>query len=81
MVANRYAEVVDHPAHGPVRTFAPPVRMQPARVGRPGPSPALGADTEAVLRAAGYGDDELGALLAAGVVGPAAGRKTAPGTG
>jgi crotonobetainyl-CoA:carnitine CoA-transferase CaiB-like acyl-CoA transferase len=40
------------------------------------PGPALGEHTEAVLRDAGYGDEEIAALLEAGAVGgPPAGKQ------
>ena len=60
---------VDQPGAGPVRLLGTPVRLSrtpadPARAG----GPALGADTDAVLAEAGYGEAEIGALREAGAV-------------
>ena len=60
---------VDQPgATAPVRLLGPPVAMSrtPPDGTRPGPS--LGADTDAVLAAAGYDDAAIAALKAAGAV-------------
>ena len=60
---------VDQPgARAPVRLLGPPVGMSrtPPDGTRPGPS--LGADTDAVLAAAGYDDAAIAALKAAGAV-------------
>ena len=61
-------EVEQPGATAPVRLLGPPVGFSrtPADGTRPGP--ALGADTDAVLRAAGYDDDAIAALKAAGAV-------------
>jgi alpha-methylacyl-CoA racemase len=61
---------IDQPgAEAPVRLLGVPVKLSrtpgdPARA----PGPALGADTEAVLAEAGYGAEEIRALLEARVV-------------
>ena len=72
-----YAEVADDPqvwengylaeVDG-VRVVGTPIRLSdtPARVG--GPAPDLGADTMEVLAAAGFSDDELAELVAAGAI-------------
>jgi len=59
--------VRDHPGIGPVRSAGPvPICSRtPARLSRPAPLP--GADTEAVLREAGYGDRYM-QLLRDGIV-------------
>lgn len=72
-----YAEVADDPQvwqNGYLtevdgaRVVGTPIRLSetPTRVG--GPAPDLGADTFDVLLAAGYTDDELAELLAAGAI-------------
>ena len=72
-----YAEVADDPQvwdNGYLaevdgtRVVGTPIRLSdtPAIVG--GPAPELGADTMEVLAAAGYSDDELAELLAAGAI-------------
>ncbi len=70
---------LDQPGAGPVRQLGVPVKMSrtPGRVD--GPGPALGEHTHAVLRAAGYAEEEIVALEEGGAVagraeGPAPGR-------
>jgi alpha-methylacyl-CoA racemase len=61
---------VDQPGVGePVRLLGAPVKLSrtPADATRL-PGPALGEHTEAVLRAAGYGDERIAALLESGAV-------------
>jgi crotonobetainyl-CoA:carnitine CoA-transferase CaiB-like acyl-CoA transferase len=71
IVANRLIEEFDHPEGGRIRQPRPAARFDatPARVR--GPAPALGADSETVLAAAGYGPEEIAALRAEGVLGAA----------
>lgn len=69
-LANGYVETVDHPHLGRVRTVTPPIQMEASPVRSRGPSPGTGAHTQAVLREAGFSEDECEALLGAGVAGP-----------
>lgn len=61
---------IAHP-EGDFRTVGAPMRISGAEIRPRGPAPALGADTAAVLAGIGYTADEVGALAAAGIVGPA----------
>lgn len=58
----------DHPGHGPVRMTGFPVKLSatPARLRHP--APKLGEHTDEILAAAGYDEDRIAALHAAGVV-------------
>jgi crotonobetainyl-CoA:carnitine CoA-transferase CaiB-like acyl-CoA transferase len=58
----------DHPGHGPVRMTGFPVKLSatPARLRHP--APKLGEHTDEILAAAGYDEDRIAALRAAGVV-------------
>jgi crotonobetainyl-CoA:carnitine CoA-transferase CaiB-like acyl-CoA transferase len=60
---------IAHP-EGAFRTVGAPMRISGADIRPRGPAPALGADTTAVLADIGYTADEVGALAAAGIVGP-----------
>jgi crotonobetainyl-CoA:carnitine CoA-transferase CaiB-like acyl-CoA transferase len=53
---------------GPYTTVAPPLSVDGERVLHRGPAPALGAHTAEVLAEAGYADDDVAALSAAGAV-------------
>ena len=59
----------EHPALGPVRQLGSPMRLSGSPPRRAGAGPVLGADTRGVLRAVGYPDAEIDALVAAGAAG------------
>ncbi len=56
-----------HPSAGPYRMVAPPVRT-PGDAAPARPAPALGADTDEILRGLGYDAARIDALRAAGVI-------------
>jgi alpha-methylacyl-CoA racemase len=57
---------LDQPGLGPVRLLGNPVKLGRTPGDPTRPAPAFGADTEDVLREAGYSAVEVGALLASG---------------
>ena len=66
------AEVEQPGADRPVRLLNAPVKMSRTPGGPQGAGPVLGADTDAVLEAAGYSAEEIDALKESGAVaGPA----------
>ena len=69
-LANGYVETVRHPRLGRFRTVTPPLRMEGSPVRARGPSPGLGADTDDVLREAGFDEAARKALVEAGAAGP-----------
>lgn len=58
----------DHPSIGAMRNLASPMVFDGARGGVGGVSPRLGADTESVLREAGFDDKDLAELAERGVI-------------
>jgi crotonobetainyl-CoA:carnitine CoA-transferase CaiB-like acyl-CoA transferase len=65
---------LDQPGTEGVKQLGMPVKFSRTPGGPQGPGPVLGADTEDVLRQAGYSDDEIAALIDEGAAaGPAAG--------
>jgi crotonobetainyl-CoA:carnitine CoA-transferase CaiB-like acyl-CoA transferase len=64
MIANGvFPELADRPG---TRTVDSPIHVAGAHKTRPRTAPAIGADTRAVLQAAGYGAAEIEALIASG---------------
>ena len=55
-------------ALGGLTTVAQPLSVDGDRVGHAAPPPAIGADTAAILQELGYGDEDVAALAADGVV-------------
>jgi crotonobetainyl-CoA:carnitine CoA-transferase CaiB-like acyl-CoA transferase len=65
---------LDQPGTDGVKQLGFPVKFSRTPAGPQGPGPALGADTEDVLREAGFSDDEIAQLIEAGAAaGPAPG--------
>jgi crotonobetainyl-CoA:carnitine CoA-transferase CaiB-like acyl-CoA transferase len=65
---------LDQPGTEGVKQLGFPVKFSRTPGGPQGPGPVLGADTEDVLRDAGYSDDEIAELIEAGAAaGPAPG--------
>lgn len=66
--AGAFVEVPEGPVAPAHRAVASPVRFHHEEVPAPRPAPALGEHTDVVLREAGFADDEIAALRAAGAV-------------
>ena len=60
---------IDDPVGGPVPQVATPVRFVGGEGAPRRPAPGLGADTDAVLEAAGFSEDERARLASDGAVG------------
>ncbi len=58
---------IDHPARSDLRVLASPIRLDGARA-RAQPAPALGANTDAILRDAGFRDDDIADLRKRAVI-------------
>ena len=58
---------LDHPVAGPYAAIGPPLRIDRAALPYPMPAPVLGADTRAVLLAAGFGASEIDGLVRDGI--------------
>jgi len=57
---------LEQPRLGTVRQLGVPVKLSRTPGAAERPAPALGEHTDAVLREAGFGDDEIGALIESG---------------
>ena len=66
--ANGLETVIEHDLLGTMRMVGPPFQMSDSPLAPQGPSPALGAHTDAVLAEAGYSEDEIVALSEAGII-------------
>jgi crotonobetainyl-CoA:carnitine CoA-transferase CaiB-like acyl-CoA transferase len=59
----------DHPEIGPLSLMGQPLRFSETQAEDAGPPPTLGQHTDAVLREAGYRDDEIADLRRRQIVG------------
>ena len=62
-IAGGYFQTVDHPTAGSFEAVSPPLRLSGYEMLGNKPAPALGADSEAILREAGLSPDEVKAIL------------------
>jgi crotonobetainyl-CoA:carnitine CoA-transferase CaiB-like acyl-CoA transferase len=65
--ANGFLYDLPHPALGPVRVLAPPVKLDGAGFRTGAATPPFGSETRAILAAAGFSEAEIDALVAAKV--------------
>jgi crotonobetainyl-CoA:carnitine CoA-transferase CaiB-like acyl-CoA transferase len=65
--ANDMVVEVDDPQHGPTTQIGIPVKLSATPGAVKGPQPRPGADTAAVLRDAGYSDEQIADLAARGI--------------
>jgi crotonobetainyl-CoA:carnitine CoA-transferase CaiB-like acyl-CoA transferase len=68
ILAREMVREVDHPTLGRLRTLGSPVKMSATPPDPVRRAPLLGEHTDAVLRQAGYGDDEIAALRRGGAL-------------
>jgi len=59
---------LDQPGIGPVKQVGSPLKLSRTPPDTTGAAPALGADTDAVLAAAGYDDETIAGLREDGVL-------------
>ena len=59
---------VEHPTLGRLRTLGTPIKMSATPLDPRRRAPLLGEHTEEVLRAAGYGEEELRSLRSTGAI-------------
>ncbi|MCK9486413.1 MAG: CoA transferase [Dehalococcoidia bacterium] len=67
-VENEIMVELDHPLSGPQRQVGPLISMSNSPLAAQGPSPVLGADTEAIVASAGYSAEEIASMREAGVI-------------
>ena len=67
-IAREMTVDVEHPTLGPLRTLGTPIKMSETPLNPRRRGPLLGEHTDAVLRDAGYSDDEIEQLRYAGAV-------------
>ncbi len=68
VVENQYMVALDHDLSGSQEMAAPPWKMSESPPQAQGAAPPLGRDTDTVLTTAGYSEDEVTAMRAAGVI-------------
>ena len=68
LAVNEMLVEVQHPQVGAMRHVGTPLRLAGTPAPAPTPAPLAGEHTEAVLREAGYADDEIAALRAQDVI-------------
>jgi crotonobetainyl-CoA:carnitine CoA-transferase CaiB-like acyl-CoA transferase len=66
--ANGYVVELEHDLSGPQLMAAPPWRMSASPPRAQGAAPPLGRDTGAILRSAGYSEEEIAALRRGGII-------------
>jgi crotonobetainyl-CoA:carnitine CoA-transferase CaiB-like acyl-CoA transferase len=66
--ANNLVTEMEHPLLGHLRMVGPAFQMSETPLAAQGPSPILGADTDAVLGSVGYSEAEIGRLRETGVI-------------
>ena len=66
-VANGFVHDLAHPAVGPIRVLAPPLRLSGDGFAPAPATAAFGSESRAILAGLGFGDDEVARLLSSGV--------------
>ena len=65
--ATGFFSLVEHPSEGTLRSMAVPSQWSESVPDAPRPAPRLGEHSIELLRAAGYVDTEINAMIAAGI--------------
>ncbi|MGH7321719.1 MAG: CaiB/BaiF CoA transferase family protein [Candidatus Rokuibacteriota bacterium] len=66
--ARGMVQELSHPQVGPVRALGNPVKLERSPVAPRKAAPLLGEDNDAILKELGYGEDEIVALRAEGII-------------